>query len=105
MEPHRNKKSGYINMRILNRRRKDDRGFLLNSDGRINLHKEKCKVEYVYDESVLDEETEKVERYFYEDIKPAHEPSNHNPKRPNNIIVNNNNNNNNNNNKVFISRG
>ena len=52
MKPHRNKMSGYINMRILNRRRKDDRGILLNSDRRINLHKEKCKVEYVYDESV-----------------------------------------------------
>ena len=87
MKPHRNKKSGYINMWILNRRRKDDRGIPLNSDRRINLHKEKCKVEYVYDESVLDEETEKVERYFYEDIKPAHEPSNHNHKKPNNIII------------------
>ena len=39
-------------------------------------------MEYVYDESVLDEETEKVERYFYEDITPVQEIT-----KPNHIII------------------
>ena len=82
MKPHRNKKSGYINMRILNKRGLDERNFPSNSDHKVSLHKDKCKVEYVYDESVLDEETEKVERYFYEDIKPAPEAV-----KPNHIII------------------
>ncbi|XP_052212119.1 histamine H1 receptor-like [Dreissena polymorpha] len=30
--------------------------------------KETCKIEYVYDENVIDAETEKIERYYYEDF-------------------------------------
>lgn len=39
----------------------------------VSTVSDNCKVEYVYDENVIDEETEKVERYFYEDynsLKP-----------------------------------
>ena len=82
MKPHRSIKSGYINMRILNKRGLDESGCPCNHDRRINLNKSRCKVEYVYDESVLDEETEKVERYFYEDITPVQEIT-----KPNHIII------------------
>ena len=44
----------------------------------VSTVSESCKVEYVYDESVIDEQTEKVERYYYDDyssLKPTSKPN------------------------------
>lgn len=44
----------------------------------LNSNTQRNKIEYVYDENVVDQETEKVERYFYEEYtasKPAQKPN------------------------------
>lgn len=50
----------------------------------VSTVSDNCKVEYVYDENVIDEETEKVERYYYEDYSTLKTP-----KKPTSILVRN----------------
>lgn len=50
----------------------------------VSTVSDNCKIEYVYDENVIDEETEKVERYYYEDYSSLKTP-----KKPTSILVRN----------------
>ncbi|XP_052782177.1 histamine H1 receptor-like [Mya arenaria] len=72
---------GYFVKRFLKSPRKDNRLKVIQNGAALELPSttisQNCKIEYVYDENVIDEETEKVERYFYEEfssIKPQQQP-------------------------------
>jgi len=66
-----NKQNGYFLKPFFHKTRPKNRKIVIHNGDTIEVPntsiKENCKVEYVYDENVIDEETEKVERYFYEE--------------------------------------
>ena len=89
---HRHRQKGYFGMKFSHKSKQENNTLHLLSPNSTNPNNalelrhtspgERIKVEYVYDESVIDEETEKVERYFYEEISVV--PS----KKPSHIIIN-----------------
>lgn len=82
----RNKQNGYLVANFLKKRKRGKRKqYKPNGEGfSTNPGLQRCKIEYVYDENVIDQETEKVERYFYEEY-PAPTP----PSKPTNILLRN----------------
>ncbi|KAK3611237.1 hypothetical protein CHS0354_005250 [Potamilus streckersoni] len=83
MNDHTLNKVGYINMRY--RKAKQNGTCSDRPVRKFHLQNDRCKVDYIYDEGVFDQNTEKVERFFYEEITPM--PS---LPKPNHLIINNN---------------
>ncbi|XP_053377863.1 histamine H1 receptor-like [Mercenaria mercenaria] len=86
LKPRRNCKSHFVTRLLKSNKKRDKskKGHREIPENETDTNSKKCKVEYVYDENVIDQETEKVERYFYEEYtssKPA--------QKPNHILVRN----------------
>lgn len=67
-------KGHFVTNLLKNKKRKEKKRKRESPHNELKANIKKCKIEYVYDENVIDPETEKVERYFYEEYtssKPA----------------------------------
>lgn len=75
---HERSRKGYLVTKFLKKRTRGKSKHHRDKSKQTNANPfsptELCKVEYVYDENVIDQETEKVERYFYEEYSAGNIP-------------------------------